>query len=49
MYNRLAFNKKDIAATKTFYENTFSKIFKAGTFLEVKGNWMLLDRKDLLK
>ncbi|MFT5382823.1 MAG: spermidine synthase [Saprospiraceae bacterium] len=49
MYNRLAFNKRDIAATKSFYENTFSKVFKDGTFLEVKGNWMLLDRRDLVR
>ncbi len=47
MYNRLAFSKKDIASTKAFYENKFSKVFKNSSFLEVKGNWILLNRSDL--
>ena len=49
MYNRLAFNQKDISRTKAFYEKTFSKVFDKSTFLEVKGNWMLLNRSDLVK
>ncbi len=48
MYNRLAFNEKDISKTKIFYEEIFSKVFPEGTYLEVKGNWMLLNRKDYL-
>ncbi len=49
MYNRLAFNEKDIKKTSIFYENSFSPVFTEGTYLEVKGNWMLLNRKDILK
>jgi len=49
MYNRLAFNKRDINTSKEFYEGAFSSIFDQGTFLEVKGNWMLLNRNDVLK
>lgn len=49
MYNRLAFNKKDIKRSKAFYEDTFSKTIPQSTYLEVKGNWMLLNRSDVLK
>ena len=49
MYNRLAFNQKDITRTQKFYQESFSKIFDKGTYLEVKGNWMLLNRSDVVK
>ena len=49
MYNRLAFTEKDIRNTEAFYKKRFSKIFDQGTYLEVKGNWMLLNRKNVLK
>lgn len=49
MYNRLAFNKRDIRQTNIFYKEKFSKVFDQGTYLEVKGNWMLLNRSDILK
>lgn len=49
MYNRLAFNERDIKQTKKFYESSFSNVFEQGTFLEVRGNWMLLNSKDVLK
>lgn len=44
MYNRLAFTEKDIERTRTFYEEKFIQVFDKGTFIEVKGNWMLLNR-----
>lgn len=49
MYNRLAYNERDIEASQSFYERSFSKFFTQGTYLEVKGNWMLLNRSDFLK
>ena len=49
LYNRLAFNKRDIKNTKIFYDNTFTKIFEDGTFLEVKGNWMLMNNKQFIR
>ncbi len=49
MYNRLAFNEKDIEHSKKFYEEHFSQVFDKGTYIEVKGNWMLLNRSDVLK
>ena len=49
LYNRLAFNKEDIKLSKFFYQNAFKKVFDEGTYLEVKDNWMLLNRDDILK
>ncbi len=49
LYNRLAYNDRDIKYTKAFYEDVFSKQFESGTFLEVKGNWMLINDQRFLK
>jgi len=49
LYNRLAHNSDDIMKTHTFYKDHFQPFFKDGTYLNVKGNWMLLNRKDVLK
>jgi len=49
LYNRLAHNSADITQTKSFYHNSFKKVFDKGTYLEVNNNWMLLNRKDILK
>ncbi len=45
MYNRLAYSDQDLECAKAFYEQTFRPAFPSGTFLEVKGNWMLLSKK----
>ena len=44
LFNRLANHPKDIQDTKIFYKNKFLPIFPNGQYLEVKGNWMLLNR-----
>lgn len=49
LYNRLAFNKKDLQDTKTFFENQFHYMFPNSTYLEMDGNWMLLNRADILR
>ncbi len=49
LYNRLAFTPEDVESARQFYDTTFHPVFQDGTFLEVKGNWMLLNRSDLLK
>jgi len=49
LYNRLAHNSNDITQTKSFYHNSFKKVFEKGTYLEVNDNWMLLNRQDILK
>lgn len=45
MYNRLAYTDKDLTSAKIFYDQVFHPIFPSGIFLEVKGNWMLLNEK----
>ncbi|MEZ5057049.1 MAG: hypothetical protein R2879_08430 [Saprospiraceae bacterium] len=49
MYNRLAFSKADKSKTLNFYENYFKKVFKEGTYLDVGGNFMLINDKKFLK
>lgn len=49
LYNCLAFNKSDLKKTNTFYKKTFKKIFPNGTYLNVNGNWILLNSKNCLK
>lgn len=49
LYNRLSFNKTDKANTKAFYEEKFAPAFPKSTYLDVEGNWMLLNRQDALK
>jgi SAM-dependent methyltransferase len=49
LYNRLSFNKKDLKETKNFYESHFNPTFPNATFLDVDGNWMLLNRADILR
>ncbi len=43
LYNRLNYNDTDHEANKLFYKNTFKTVFEEGRYLEVKGNWMLLN------
>ncbi len=49
LYNRLAYNEEDIKKSKHFYKDSFLKVFDKGQYLEVNDNWMLLNRKDILK
>lgn len=49
MYNRLAYNDRDITSSTAFYEDIFSEVFPDGTYLEVKGNWMLLNNRKSIK
>ncbi len=43
MFNRLSLHEKDRLRTKRFFENVFKSVFPKGTYLDVKGNWMLLN------
>ncbi len=43
LYNRLNYNDEDLAANKLFFKKTFKQVFKDGRYLEVKGNWMLVN------
>lgn len=49
LYNRLAHSADDIKNAKAFYQNSFQANFKNASYLEVDGNWMLLNRKDIIK
>ena len=48
MYNRLALHKEDIEKCEAFYKNNFKPIFEKGGYLEVKGNWILVNDDSLL-
>ncbi len=48
MYNRLALSKLDVKKSRKFYDDKFKKAFPKASFLEVKGNWMLLSNSDYL-
>jgi spermidine synthase len=48
-YNRLSAKRADRVKTKNFYEQAFLPNFPDGTYLDVGGNWMLLNRKDIVK
>jgi len=43
LYNRLANTEADLAKTKTFFEDRFKQVFPKGRYLEVRGNWMLVN------
>ncbi len=49
LYNRLSLTKKDLTDTQFFYSNNFSTVFPQATYLDVEGNWMLINRKDVLR
>lgn len=48
MYNKLAFSKEDITEAKSFFEQVFQNQFPNGTYLEVRGNYMMLNRSDVV-
>ncbi|GJM35961.1 MAG: hypothetical protein DHS20C18_49620 [Saprospiraceae bacterium] len=45
LFNRLAATPDDIQLTKSYFENTFRKVFPDASYLDVRGNWMLFNRK----
>ena len=49
LFNKLAFSKKDKKNSKAFFENHFKRIFTEGVYLDVNGNYILLNRGDILK
>lgn len=44
LFNRLANHPKDVERTKVFYHRDFKAVFPQGSYLEVKGNWMLVNK-----
>ncbi len=49
MYNRLSQTKEDKYKSQLFYSDIFKPIFPEGAYLQVNGNWMLFNRKDILR
>ena len=47
LFNKLALTQKDIAACQSF-RPLFLSCFPEGTHLEVDGNWMFLNRKEVI-
>lgn len=48
LYNRLAAKQQDIDKTRKFYEEEFRTVFPEATYLDVGGNWMLINRQSAL-
>ena len=44
LFNRLANTPEDLKATQSFFKEKFQPVFPKGRYLEVRGNWMLLDK-----
>jgi spermidine synthase len=45
LYNRLARTKKDKEGTREFFDGPFKTVFPEATYLDVKGNWMLMNHQ----
>jgi len=44
LYNRMIFRPKARRKTEIFFDKKFKPVFPEGSYLEVKGNWMLMNR-----
>ncbi len=49
LFNKLSYSKKDKKNSDAFFNNHFKRIFTEGVFLDVNGNYILLNRGDILK
>ncbi len=49
LFNKLAHRKKDKKSAELFFQNHFKPVFTEGTYLDVEGNYILLNRSDILK
>ena len=48
LYNRLALDKKDLETTQAFFQDKFLKVFPDGHYLDVEGNWILMNNSNPL-
>ena len=48
LFNKLTFHDKDKQAAENFFKNHFKHIFTEGGYLDVDGNYILLNRIDIL-
>ncbi len=49
LFNKLYRQEADKIQTQSFFELTFQHVFSEATYLDVDGNWMLLNNGSLLK
>jgi spermidine synthase len=49
LFNKLAHYQKDKNIAQSFFQNHFKRIFTEGTYLDVEGNFILLNRSDILR
>lgn len=49
LFNKLAYQNKDKKEAETFFQNHFKRVYTEGVYLDVKGNYILLNRSDILK
>ena len=49
LFNKLAHFRKDKNAADTFFQHHFKPIFTEGVYLDVQGNYILLNRGDILR
>jgi spermidine synthase len=49
LFNKLAHYQKDKNIAQSFFQNHFKRIFTEGTYLDVDGNFILLNRGDILR
>lgn len=49
LYNRLSRFGPDIRANQTFLDDVFLKVFPEGGYLDVKGNWMFVNKLDAFR
>jgi spermidine synthase len=44
LFNRLYLFERDKKKTKAYFENVFLKVFPHGRYIEINGNWILLNK-----
>ena len=49
LYNRLAATEQDVSSAQDFYKQKFQPVFEKGSYIEVKGNWMLVNNESLIR
>ncbi|HMR44593.1 MAG TPA: hypothetical protein PKC40_12200 [Saprospiraceae bacterium] len=49
LYNRLAQSENDVSDARLFFEKKFKEVFPDSTYLDVGGNWILINKSDVLK
>lgn len=49
LFNKLAYSKRDKIKSSAFFKNHFKRIFTEGSYIDVDGNYILLNRSDMLK